>query len=496
MKLSQLFSDLSLPETLQDVLITGLSSDSRYAEKGDLFFALQGDTSHGLDYVETLRDKGVVAIFYEGDPDPRTIPTDIPVFKIQNALKTMRTSAGCFYAASLAKANILGITGTEGKTSVAMFTAQALHKLGRAVGMIGTNGIGPLEQLKENTHTTPDFLALYRSIDQIVQFYPNAPKVHIVLEVTSHALDQARVFGLSFEVSSFLNLARDHLDYHKTLDAYCEAKKRLFSDYHSNASVLNISDPVGQELFEELMLKDDRKLFPVGEVANSHENYIKISDIRLHAQGLSFVLTYQAISYSVESPLFGHFNAYNLAVMVGNLLAINISMEHIIEILPAITLVKGRMEALALPNGAVAVVDYAHKPNALLQVLKALKKHIPDGNLYCIFGCGGDRDRGKRPLMAEIAEEHSDFIIVTNDNPRTEDAESIADEIFTGFKYPEHRIERILDRETAILQTLRKATLGDIVLIAGKGHEDYQIIGQTKHHFSDAEVVSAFIQKG
>ena len=492
MKLSQLFSNLDLPQSFQDIVIQGLSSDSRYAEKGDLFFALQGEQNHGLDYVEILRDTGVAAIFYEGDYND--IPSDIPTFKISHALDLMHESAKVFYHSSLKSATLIGITGTEGKTSVAMFTAQALQKFGRYVGMIGTNGIGPLHDLKENTHTTPDFLALYRSIDQIVKAYPEHNEIDVVLEVTSHALDQKRVNGLSFEVSTFLNLARDHLDYHNTVEAYREAKERLFKEYESKASVVNISDPVGQDLFGYLLAKNDRPLFPFGEVECDHVNYLKISEIDLHAQGLRFTLMYHGSSYEIESPLFGHFNAYNLVAMVGNLLAMGLPMDKISRILPEITLVKGRMEALQLPNGAVAVIDYAHKPNALLQALNALKKHIPNGDLYCIFGCGGDR--GKRSLMAEIAEECSDFVIVTNDNPRTEDENFIADEIFTGFKQPDQNIERILDRQDAILNTLAKAQAGDIVLIAGKGHEDYQIIGKTKHHFSDAEVVSAFIHKG
>lgn len=494
MKLSQLFSNLDLAKALQDIVIKGLSSDSRYAEKGDLFFALQGEHNHGLDYIDALREKGVAVIFYEGNYD--NIPTDIPTFKISNALELMHATAPVFYRESLKMATLIGITGTEGKTSVAMFTAQALQKFGRHVGMIGTNGIGPLHDLKENTHTTPDFLALYRSIDQIVKAYPAHNEIDIVLEVTSHALDQKRVNGLSFEVSTFLNLARDHLDYHNTVEAYREAKERLFKEYASKASVLNISDAVGKDLFDSLSAKNDRPLFPFGEAECDHVNHLKISEIDLHAQGLRFTLTYHGESYSIESPLFGHFNAYNLVAMVGNLLAMGLPMDKISRILPEITLVKGRMEALQLPNGAVAVIDYAHKPNALLQALKALKKHIPNGDLYCVFGCGGDRDRGKRPLMAEIAEEYADYVIVTNDNPRTEDEKFIADEIFTGFKNPEQNIERILDRKEAIVNTLAKAQAGDIILIAGKGHEDYQIIGKTKHHFSDAEVVSAFIHKG
>ena len=365
MKLSDLFVGLQLPKELQDIVIHGLSSDSRYAEKGDLFFALQGEQSHGLDYIDALRAHKVSVIFYEGEY--ADLPSDIPTFKVEDIQSLITNSAKEFYRKSLKAATIIGITGTERKTSVAMFTAQALQKFGRYVGMIGTNGIGPLDNLKENTHTTPDFLALYRSIDQIVKAYPENNEIDIVIEVTSHALEQKRVNGLSFEASAFLNLARDHLDYHKTIEAYRAAKEKLFNDYASKASVINISDPVGLDIFQNLSAKNDRALFPFGEVECDHENYLKISNINLYAQGLKFDLTYHGVTYSLESPLFGHFNAYNLAAMVGNLLAMGLLIDKIIAILPEITLVKGRMEALQLPNGAVAIIDYAHKPNALLQ---------------------------------------------------------------------------------------------------------------------------------
>lgn len=493
MKLSQLFPILELPKEIKEISIKGLSSDSRYAEQGDLFFALQGTHNHGLDYIDALKDRGVSVIFYEGEYIG--LPEDIPTIQVYNIHNLMRESARALYQQSLKRAALFGITGTEGKTSVAMFTAQALEELGRNVGMIGTNGIGPLCNLKENTHTTPDFLALYRSIHQIVQAFPADSDVDIVLEVTSHALDQERIYGLEFIATTFLNLARDHLDYHKTVEAYREAKEKLFNNYSTNASVLNISDDVGKGIYQRLMDKNDQILFPFGEIECDHPNYLKISNIVLDASGINFVLTYQQQAYDINSHLYGHFNAYNLVAMVGNLLAVGINIDQIIQIIPTITLVKGRMEAMILPNGAVAVVDYAHKPNALLQVLKALRKHIPNGDLYCVFGCGGDRDRGKRPIMAGIAEENADYVIVTNDNPRTEDASSIADEIFTGFTSSAKNIQRILDRKEAIVQTLSKLKSGDIVLVAGKGHEDYQIIGHTKHHFSDAEVISAFIQK-
>lgn len=493
MKLSQLLLTIELPKEIKEISIEGLSSDSRYAQKGDLFFALQGEHNHGLDYIDNLREKGVAIILYEGDY--QNIPTDIPTIHVDEIHLLMKEGATNFYQQSLNQATIFGITGTEGKTSVAMFTAQALAKVGRNVGMIGTNGIGPLDNLKDNTHTTPDFLALYRSIHQIVQAFPENSGVDIVLEVTSHALDQGRIYGLEFIATTFLNLARDHLDYHKTVEAYREAKEKLFKDYQAKATVLNISDETGQGIYQTLLHKNDRILYPFGEAECDHPNYLKISHIELDASGIAFALTYQEQCYLINSPLYGHFNAYNLVAMVGNLLAAGIALDRIIKVLPEITLVKGRMEAMILDNGAVAVVDYAHKPNALLQVLKALKKHIPNGDLYCIFGCGGDRDRGKRPLMAEIAEANADHVIVTNDNPRTEDENSIADEIFTGFKNSTQNIQRILDRQLAIVQTLSEAKAGDIVLVAGKGHEDYQIIGHTKHHFSDAEVISAFIQK-
>lgn len=479
----------------QTIEILGLSSDSRYAKAGDLFFAQSGATSHGLDYLPELEKRGVSFILYEAKPGvsaPKTIPS-IGVEQSGQLEEWMRRLTLKVYRDLGESLQILGVTGTEGKTSVTQFIAKAFEALGIRCGLVGTNGIGFLHALKENTHTTPDLLALYRSLSELKgQFTADLHPVG--LEVTSHALDQKRVEGLHFSTTILTNLTRDHLDYHGTVEAYGKAKARLFLEYTSENSVINIDDPFGEAIYAAVQEKfPERRLYPYGMKAFSAENYLQISRLRLHPEGLRFTLQFAGRSYAIESHLFGKFNAYNLVAAMGALLSLGVSLEKIIAITPAITNVKGRMEMVHLNNGAVAVVDYAHKPNALLQALCSLREHITEGRLVSLFGCGGDRDKGKRPLMAAISEEHADHVVITSDNPRFEDPLMIIEEIKAGLKNPSaENISIEPDRGAAIRHAILNSQKGDIILIAGKGHEEYQIIGDKVVDFSDIDEVNRY----
>ena len=485
----------TISHELEEIEVTGLSSDSRYVEQGDLFFARQGAKSHGLDYLPALIEKGVAAIIYE---DPQNIiapPKEIPSLQVEDIDQLMRDVTFQFYQDLQSRIELIGVTGTEGKTSVTQFIAKAFSGLNIDCGLIGTNGIGFMGSLKENTHTTPDLMALYQSLAEIdanddVRVLMNG-MLPIALEVTSHALDQKRVEGLSFETTVFTNLNRDHLDYHGTIEAYGAAKERLFLEYSQNNSVINIDDAFGEKI--NARLREERpeiRRFPYGTKASNEENYLWIKDLRLHEQGLSFILQFNGQEYPIESHLYGAFNAYNLVAAIGTLLSFRLRIEWIVEIIPLITNVKGRMEMVHLKNGAVAVVDYAHKPNALKQALVSLREHLHEGRLISVFGCGGNRDTGKRSLMAAISEEFADQVIVTSDNPRFEDPLAIIAEIETGFKNPDSAaIIRVPDRAEAIKTAISRSEKGDIILIAGKGHEDYQILGDREIYFSDfAEV--------
>lgn len=484
-----------ISDEFSQVIIEGLSSDSRYAQKGDLFFARQGAASHGLDYLADLEKVGISAILYE-DPDNRiSISTDIPALKVTNIDQLMRQLTFKFYEDLKTRVELIGVTGTEGKTSVTQFIATAFNALNVDCGLVGTNGIGFLGNLKENTHTTPDLMALYQSLSEI----DSKEEVRVLLtgmlpiaiEVTSHALDQKRVEGLEFKTTIFTNLNRDHLDYHGTLEAYGEAKARLFLEYQQDNCVINTDDAFGTKLYELIRAeKPSVRAFSYGAESSQNPHHLQIKSLKLHEAGLSFILGYQGQDYPLESHLYGAFNAYNLVATIGALLSFDIALSNILEVVPLITNVKGRMEMLHLKNGAVAVVDYAHKPNALKQALISLRAHLDEGKLISIFGCGGNRDTGKRSLMAAISEEFADQVIVTSDNPRLEDPLLIIADICQGFKNADaENIVIEADRAKAIAFAVLNSQQGDIILIAGKGHEDYQILGDREIYFSDfAEV--------
>ena len=484
-----------VPPEFSKIVISGLSSDSRYAQKGDLFFAKKGAKSHGLDYLQDLISVGVSAILYE-DPDHQFLTVEgVPSLKVAEIDTLMRQLTFKFYEDLQSRVELVGVTGTEGKTSVTQFITKAFSALNVDCGLVGTNGIGFMGNLKENTHTTPDLVALYQSLAEIdaaddVRVLLSG-MLPIALEVTSHALDQKRVEGLRFKTTVFTNLNRDHLDYHGTLEAYGAAKARLFMEYGQENSVVNIDDAFGWMLNQRLKEEKPSIIrFPYGTKDSDEANYLQIQNLKLHEKGLSFTLQYHGQQYAIESHLYGAFNAYNLVATIGVLLTFGFSMDDIIESIPAITNVKGRMEMVHLKNGAVAVVDYAHKPNALKQALISLREHLDKGRLVSVFGCGGNRDTGKRPLMAEISEEFADEVIVTSDNPRFEDPLLIIKDIEAGFKHRDsNAIVVEADRAKAIALAISRSQRGDIILIAGKGHEDYQILGDREIYFSDfAEV--------
>ncbi len=485
------FTEIS---NIPEIMITGLSSDSRYARKGDLFFAKKGAQSHGLDYLPQLSKIGVAAIIYE-KADSIIPPDNIYALEVESIEPLMQIIAHHYYQHLNSQLALIGVTGTEGKTSVTQFIAQALRYLNIDCGLIGTNGIGILGDLKENTHTTPDFLALYQSLEEIaaksgLQRLSDG-RLPVALEVTSHALDQKRISGLQFQTTVFNNLNRDHLDYHGTVDAYGAAKARLFWEYSQQNSVINIDDPFGKRLYETL-LSTDREIcyYPFGTQDYLAEHYLQINQLNLHEKGLSFVLHYQGVDYFVESHLYGAFNAYNLVATIGVLLSLGFKITEIMTVISKISYVQGRMEMVHLKNGAVAVIDYAHKPNALQQALISLRGHLTQGKLISLFGCGGDRDKGKRPLMAEISEKYADEVVITSDNPRFEDPLMIIEDIKVGLQNPTgSHIVVEPDRALAIKTAMMRSQPGDIILIAGKGHEDYQILGDREIYFSDlAEV--------
>ncbi|HBH36749.1 MAG TPA: UDP-N-acetylmuramoyl-L-alanyl-D-glutamate--2,6-diaminopimelate ligase, partial [Gammaproteobacteria bacterium] len=457
-----------------------LSLDSRRLASGSLFIALPGTRGHGLDYLQQAVDAGCVAVVAEIDCEwsrerIEALNTSIPVIAAGNV--HAGSIAARFYADPSAQLTIIGYTGTNGKTTCAWLTAGVLENC----AMIGTLGNGVPGSLQQATHTTPDAI----SLQQMFADYLQTGITAVAMEVSSHALDQERVDGAHIDVAVFTNLSRDHLDYHDTMQAYAEAKKKLFRLPGLSCVVINMDDPYGQQIMEDL----DQGMRCITVGVNSMEVQLRASHIRQTQQGLKMLLHYEQQQVVLESPLIGRFNVDNLLSVTGALLAAGVPLVQALKRLSSVPAVPGRMERFGGENQPLVVVDYAHTPDALKNALLAAREHT-DGELICLFGCGGDRDQGKRPLMGAVAEELADRVIVTDDNPRSESGDAIIEQILCGMKHPS-RVVR--DRQKAISIAITQASAGDLVLVAGKGHEDVQIIGDQRHHFSDREVVAKLL---
>jgi UDP-N-acetylmuramoyl-L-alanyl-D-glutamate--2,6-diaminopimelate ligase len=391
--------------------------------------------------------------------------------------------AGRYYGEPTRELTVVGITGTDGKTSCAHFIAQALHEETGSCGILGTLGYGRYGQTLSATHTTPDALSLQNNLATLRQ----QDAKYVVMEVSSHALAQERVAGVDFAVAMLTNLGRDHLDYHGDVSHYAAAKARLFLAHQPNHAVLNLDDAFGQQL--QNAVTADVVGYGLGERPPKSTAWIWGEALTLSPQGLQIKIRSSWGDGELSSRLLGRFNAHNLLAALATLLVLDMPFDAALRRLSQVATVSGRMERFGGDGLCpLVVVDYAHTPQALEQALQALRGHAA-GRLWCVFGCGGERDPGKRPLMGTIAERYADNIIVTNDNPRGEQPRQIMRDILAGTHYPD-RTSVIEDRHSAIQQAITAAAATDIVLIAGKGHEDYQLIGEQRLPFSDREVVS------
>jgi UDP-N-acetylmuramoyl-L-alanyl-D-glutamate--2,6-diaminopimelate ligase len=377
---------------------------------------------------------------------------------------------------------ITGITGTNGKTTCAYLLAQCLEHLGLAAAYIGTIGWGRPAALAEPTHTTPDAVTVHRTLAQL----RSSGVREVAMEVSSHALDQSRVDGVRFHVAAFTNLTRDHLDYHGSMQEYGAAKARLFQAADLKHLVINIGDEFGRALAREHAGGASLIAVWVGAAGSGWlaDRSLHATQVRMETRGIAMELDGSFGKFTVKTQLMGRFNAENSLVVLGCLLSLGVSLEEAAKVLAACQPAPGRMEVIKADaaNKPTVVVDYAHTPDALAKALSAAREHCA-GALWCVFGCGGDRDAGKRPVMGGIAESLADQIIVTDDNPRSEDPQAITRDILKGIKTQSVRV--IHDRGAAIAAALLEAQAIDLVLIAGKGHEDYQIYGETRRSFSD-----------
>ena len=465
------------------VAVSGLTLDSRAVAGGDAFVALKGGTRHGLDHLDQAVARGARAVLW--DPGEGRTPAGMPGAVAAVAVRELRDRLGGiadrFYGAPSSQLAVAGVTGTNGKTTCAWLLASAIGRLARRGAYLGTLGAGFPPGVEAGALTTPDVVTLHRQLRALA----DAGATHVAMEVSSHALDQRRTDGVRMRVAAFCNLTRDHLDYHGTMERYAGAKARLFRLPGLEHAVINVADPAGARFAGSLAAGVTLTAVAVGGPRPAGARWLHVTRTVASADGLELDVSGNFGSRRLRSRLVGAFNAENLAITLGMLLAWDFEPDAAIAALAGSPAPPGRMETFPLGNGALAVVDYAHTPDALAKALGALRTHAR-GRLLVVFGCGGDRDPGKRPMMGETAERLADRVIVTDDNPRGEDGGRIVAMILEGLRRPAAAlVER--DRARAIQAALADARAGDVVLVAGKGHEDYQQVGLERRPFSDRD---------
>lgn len=465
-----------------DVVVTGMALDSRSIAPGHLFVALQGGSEHGLRFAAAAIARGAVAILSDRAADA-ALP--LPVVVVPALRGQLGEIAARFHHSHSSIPQLIGITGTNGKTSTVQLLAEALTRAGHRAGSIGTLGTGMHGALIAGERTTPDVLSTHAAIAGMRA----AGASHVAMEVSSHALAQGRVSGLDFAVAGFTNLTHDHLDYHGTMAAYGEAKALLLRWPGLGAAVINSDDAFGSGLARTARAGRIITISAAGRT----DATLCAEQVRTDARGLHFVLAGADGHHAIQSALLGRFNVANLLLVAGVLLDLDWKLADIAAMLSQLPPVHGRMNRLGGDGASpLVVIDYAHTPDALEKALTTLRDHT-HGRLICVFGCGGDRDRSKRPVMGAIAERLADVAIITDDNPRSEDGADIAVAVRAGMRIAERGIvER--DRRSAIAMALAMATSDDTVLIAGKGHEAYQEIQGVKHDFDDLHEARLLMQ--
>jgi UDP-N-acetylmuramoyl-L-alanyl-D-glutamate--2,6-diaminopimelate ligase len=469
--------------------VTGVTLDSRKVRPGDLFIALGGSRDHGAAYIAQAVERGAVAVLVDEQAPADEAAWNVPVLSISGLRAKAGVIGARFHGEPSKAMTVFGITGTNGKTSVSQFIAQALS-VDAPCGVIGTLGSGLHGALHTTGHTTPDAVTLQAQLAQQLA----AGARSMVMEVSSHGLDQQRVAGVEFDVAVFTNLSHEHLDYHGDMDSYALAKRRLFQSPGLGHAVLNLDDAVGARWYDELHAQMDCIGYGFGSAAQQAQGkMLRGSELQLTPVGLSFSVSSPWGEARLATALLGQFNASNLLAALGALLSGGMSFDIAVQRLKQVRTVPGRMERFGTAEQPTVVVDYAHTPDALEQVLKALRAHCA-GTLWCVFGCGGDRDRAKRPLMGQLAEALADRVVLTDDNPRSENPWDIIEDIQRGMKEPDTAYV-MRDRAAAIAHAVGMAAIGDIVLVAGKGHETEQLIAGQVLPFSDRDEVARCLRE-
>ncbi len=480
MKLEKLIENINVLACNADLTcdIKGISYNSKLTQPGDIFVAIGGLTVDGHKYIPMAVEKGAKAVICSKAPE-----VDIPYILTDDCRRALALISGSFYGKAYTEMKMIGITGTSGKTTSSYLIKHILEKkLGARIGLIGTNGNWIGDELIHTEMTTPES----RELHGLFRRMADAGCTHVVMEVSSHSLEMERVAGIHYDVAEFTNLSQDHLDLHGTMEKYAEAKKKLFSQ--CSVACINMDDK-----WYDYMCAGE-KCGICSFSAEKNEAALVAKDIRLNANGVRFAAVSENEIALVRLNIPGLFSVHNALGAISVCMALGVSLADCAEALESAKGVKGRVELVPTDGDYSIIIDYSHKPDALENVLKTLRP-VTKGRLITLFGCGGDRDRAKRPIMGAIAADNSDFVIVTSDNPRTEDPEEIIREIVAGMKNRSTPKKVICDRVEAIHWAIDNVHPGDVILLAGKGHEDYQIVGHEKHPMDERVIVAQWLEE-
>lgn len=463
----------------EDLEIQGLSDNSQTIKPGYVFICKKGDNNDGADYAAEAVNNGAAAIVsYRNLKD-----AEKPVIVADDLNKMTAELAKKYYFPGEKTFKLIGVTGTNGKTTVTHLVRDILNLQGNNVGIIGTNGIFLNHKkvgFETNTPTTPNPIELWKIFAKL----QSMGVTHVLMEVSSHALVQKRVWGCDFDIGIFTNLTRDHLDFHKTFEEYKKAKAMLFP--MCKTSVINIDDSAGAEYYSKIC----GKKFSVG----LHDADLEAAILKLGADGSEFILEYNGEKVRTKAPLCGRFNVYNMLSAAGACICMGMDLVQIAKALKNVVPVLGRMEKVDTGRDFSVIIDYAHTPDGLEKLIHTAKG-FAKGRVITVFGCGGDRDKTKRSIMGEIAGKYSDYTIITSDNPRCENPMSIICDIYEGIRKTSGKYSIVPDRKMAIYNAISMAKKNDVILLAGKGQETYQIIGKSKSPFDEREIVNSCISQ-
>ena len=477
--LKKLLKGINGIKNIPEIPISGISTNSALIKPGNLYIAIKGNRYDGNKFIPEAINNGASAVITEYDYSNKL---STPIIKVTNSRKVVSRAAAEYYDHPTKKMSVVGITGTNGKTSTASLLTSILKSAGKKTAQIGTLGIIAQGLSKEKGLTTPDSITLHQNLSELY----NDGYTHIVMEASSHALDQYRVNDIDFNYTVFTNLYPEHLDYHGTIEKYFEAKTKLFTSYpNSTAAVINIDNKYGKII-------SNRCTVPIVNTSMISNTDISFLDNKISIHGIYGTIKAGKISYNIKSSMIGTFNAENILCATAVSKVMGINKKAIEDGISLCNTIPGRMETFSLYSGATAIVDYAHTPDAYTKVLSTIKELMIDSeaNIYVVFGCGGNRDKSKRSIMGAIVEQFATHSFITPDNPRNEKISVINQEIINGFK--KNNFDVFLDREKGLKTALNKAVKNDIVIALGKGREDYQEMNNELIPYSDINIINEY----